>query len=85
MSNPHQGAAILDDLSARGLIQDTTDDAALRARLEAGPITLYCGFDPTADSLHVGNLVPLLLLDERMKCIPKAFKAENMRLGNTSR
>ena len=62
MSNPHQGAAILDDLSARGLIQDTTDVAALRARLEAGPITLYCGFDPTADSLHVGNLVPLLLL-----------------------
>ena len=62
MSNPHQGAAILDDLSARGLIQDTTDDAALRTRLEAGPITLYCGFDPTADSLHVGNLVPLLLL-----------------------
>ena len=62
MSNSHQGAAILDDLSARGLIQDTTDDAALRARLEAGPITLYCGFDPTADSLHVGNLVPLLLL-----------------------
>lgn len=62
MSNPHQGAAILDDLSARGLIQDTTDDAALRARLEVGPITLYCGFDPTADSLHVGNLVPLLLL-----------------------
>jgi len=62
MSTPHQGAAILDDLSARGLIQDTTDDAALRARLEAGPITLYCGFDPTADSLHIGNLVPLLLL-----------------------
>ena len=62
MSNSHQGAAILDDLSARGLIQDTTEDVALRARLEAGPITLYCGFDPTADSLHVGNLVPLLLL-----------------------
>ncbi len=62
MSTPHQGAAILDDLSARGLIQETTDDAALRARLEAGPITLYCGFDPTADSLHIGNLVPLLLL-----------------------
>ena len=62
MSTPHQGAAILDDLRARGLIQDTTDEAALRARLEEGPITLYCGFDPTADSLHIGNLVPLLLL-----------------------
>ena len=53
---------ILDDLKARGLIQDHTDEAALRARLSDGPITVYCGFDPTADSLHVGNLVPLLLL-----------------------
>jgi tyrosyl-tRNA synthetase len=39
-----------------------TDEAALRSRLDEGPITLYCGFDPTADSLHIGNLVPLLLL-----------------------
>ncbi|MEO0494883.1 MAG: tyrosine--tRNA ligase [Actinomycetota bacterium] len=62
MTTPQQGAAILDDLTARGLIQDTTDAAALRARLDEGPITLYCGFDPTADSLHIGNLVPLLLL-----------------------
>jgi tyrosyl-tRNA synthetase len=53
---------ILDDLKARGLIQDHTDEVALRARLSNGPITVYCGFDPTADSLHVGNLVPLLLL-----------------------
>ena len=56
------GSAILDDLRSRGLIQDTTDEAALRRRLDEGPITLYCGFDPTADSLHIGNLVPLLLL-----------------------
>jgi tyrosyl-tRNA synthetase len=56
------GAAILDDLRARGLIQDMTDEAALRARLAESPITLYCGFDPTADTLHIGNLVPLLLL-----------------------
>jgi tyrosyl-tRNA synthetase len=53
---------ILDDLSARGLRHDNTDEATLRARLAAGPITLYCGFDPTADSLHVGNLVGLLAL-----------------------
>ncbi len=39
-----------------------TDEAALRTRLDEGPITLYCGFDPTADSLHIGNLVPLLVL-----------------------
>jgi tyrosyl-tRNA synthetase len=62
MSSDVSGDAILDDLRARGLIQDTTDEQALRQRLAEGPITLYCGFDPTADSLHIGNLVPLLLL-----------------------
>lgn len=55
-------ADILDDLQARGLLLDSTDPVALRARLAEGPISLYAGFDPTADSLHVGNLVPLLLL-----------------------
>jgi tyrosyl-tRNA synthetase len=54
--------AVLDDLAARGLVQDHTDLGALRSRLVEGPITLYAGFDPTAASLHVGNLVPLLLL-----------------------
>ncbi len=53
---------MLDDLDARGLIQDSTDRDALRSRLDEGPITVYCGFDPTADSLHIGHLVPLLLL-----------------------
>jgi tyrosyl-tRNA synthetase len=56
------GSAILDDLRARGLIQDHTDLDLLRARLDDGPIVLYAGFDPTADSLHIGSLVPLLLL-----------------------
>jgi tyrosyl-tRNA synthetase len=56
------GAAIIDDLLARGLIQDHTDLDVLRERLERGPLTLYVGFDPSAESLHVGNLVPLLLL-----------------------
>ncbi|HEY6531332.1 MAG TPA: tyrosine--tRNA ligase [Acidimicrobiales bacterium] len=55
-------ADILDDLQARGLLLDSTDPVVLRARLAEGPIALYAGFDPTADSLHVGNLVPLLLL-----------------------
>jgi tyrosyl-tRNA synthetase len=50
---------ILDELNWRGLVQDCTDSAELTKRL-AAPITLYAGFDPTADSLHVGNLVPLL-------------------------
>jgi len=55
-------ADILDDLQARGLLHDSTDPEALRARLDEGPVAVYAGFDPTADSLHVGNLVPLLLL-----------------------
>ena len=53
---------IHEDLTLRGLLQDSTDQAALQERLEQGPITLYCGFDPTADSLHLGHLVPLLTL-----------------------
>jgi tyrosyl-tRNA synthetase len=57
-----RGAAILDDLEARGLIHDSTDADLLRARLDDGPVTVYGGFDPTADSLHIGSLVPLLLL-----------------------
>jgi tyrosyl-tRNA synthetase len=59
---PVQGAAILDDLAARGLIHDHTDLDVLSGRLAEGPLTLYAGFDPTADSLHIGSLVPLLLL-----------------------
>ena len=53
--------SILDELNWRGLVADCTDTAELTKRL-ATPTTLYCGFDPTADSLHVGNLVPLLAL-----------------------
>jgi tyrosyl-tRNA synthetase len=53
---------ILDELSWRGLIAQSTDLDALRKDLDSGPLTLYCGFDPTAPSLHAGNLVPLLLL-----------------------
>jgi tyrosyl-tRNA synthetase len=53
---------VLADLEWRGLLALTTDREALAAALDAGPVTLYCGFDPTADSLHVGNLVPLFAL-----------------------
>lgn len=51
---------IVEDLQWRGLVADCTDTEGLVKRLRAGPVTLYAGFDPTADSLHVGNLVPLL-------------------------
>jgi tyrosyl-tRNA synthetase len=52
---------ILEELQWRGLVADCTDAAELEKKI-AAPVTLYCGFDPTADSLHVGNLVPLLAL-----------------------
>ena len=51
---------IYKELEWRGLVADCTDVGDLQKRLASGPITLYCGFDPTAESLHVGNLVPLL-------------------------
>ncbi len=53
--------SIIEELKWRGLVADCTDAAELERKI-AAPITLYCGFDPTADSLHVGNLVPLLAL-----------------------
>ncbi|HEV2456082.1 MAG TPA: tyrosine--tRNA ligase [Verrucomicrobiae bacterium] len=53
--------SILDELKWRGLIADCTDTVELTKKVSA-PVTLYCGFDPTADSLHVGSLVPLLAL-----------------------
>ena len=55
-------AALIEDLKARGLYNDCTGEEELVARLEEGCQTLYCGFDPTADSLHIGSLVPLLVL-----------------------
>jgi tyrosyl-tRNA synthetase len=53
---------LLEDLQWRGLIADCTDPVALAQRLAHGPITLYCGFDPTGDSLHVGHLMGQLML-----------------------
>ena len=54
--------SIFEELQWRGLVADCTDPVDLPKRLEAGAIVLYAGFDPTADSLHVGSLVPLLAL-----------------------
>ena len=53
---------IIEELKWRGLMADCTDLDALNQRLSAGPATLYCGFDPTGDSLHVGSLVGQLML-----------------------
>lgn len=57
MINPH----LLDELTERGLVAQNSDPAALADHL-ANPRTVYCGFDPTAGSLHIGHLVPLLML-----------------------
>jgi tyrosyl-tRNA synthetase len=51
---------IVQELQWRGLVADCTDTEGLVKRVQSGPITVYAGFDPTSDSLHVGNLVPLL-------------------------
>ena len=56
------GEQLLNDLDARGLIHDSTDRAALIERLDQGPIGVYVGFDPTADSLHAGNLLGQVML-----------------------
>lgn len=54
--------SVLDELRWRGLVALTTDEDALARALAGGPITAYCGFDPTAPSLHFGNLVQLIVL-----------------------
>ena len=53
---------LLEDLQWRGLLADCTDLDALNRRLSEGPLALYCGFDPTGDSLHVGHLMGQLTL-----------------------
>ena len=53
---------VWDEIVWRGLVHVSTDQEALRALLAGDPITYYCGFDPTAPSLHLGNLVQLLLM-----------------------
>ena len=52
---------ILDELAARGLVADVTDRTGLAALLDQGPVAFYAGYDPTSPSLHVGNLVPVIM------------------------
>lgn len=60
--NDDSFATLWDELEWRGLVHVSTDPEALSELLEGAPFTYYCGFDPTAPSLHLGNLVQLLLL-----------------------
>lgn len=54
--------SLLDEMRERGLVAQISDEVGLARHLAGGPRVLYCGFDPTAESLHIGNLVPLLTL-----------------------
>ena len=60
--NDSSFSSLHDELVWRGLIHVSTDEVKLKETLDAGPITFYCGFDPTAPSLHLGNLVQLLVM-----------------------
>src|SRR5690625_5629294 len=53
---------ILEDLQKRGLIQQITNEEGLQKHLEEKEVKLYCGFDPTGDSLHIGHLLPVTIL-----------------------
>ncbi|GAA3810943.1 tyrosine--tRNA ligase [Cellulomonas soli] len=64
---------ILDELAWRGLIAQSTELDALRTALDAGPVGLYCGFDPTAPSLHIGNLVQILTVRRFQDAGHRAF------------
>ena len=63
-----QDIDLLKDLAWRGLISQSSDRESLQTHLESGGRSLYCGFDPTADSLHIGSLVPLLTLRRFQLC-----------------
>eukprot|EP00242_Pyramimonas_sp_CCMP2087_P001523 CAMPEP_0198226724 /NCGR_PEP_ID=MMETSP1445-20131203/106349_1 /TAXON_ID=36898 /ORGANISM="Pyramimonas sp., Strain CCMP2087" /LENGTH=383 /DNA_ID=CAMNT_0043906595 /DNA_START=140 /DNA_END=1287 /DNA_ORIENTATION=- len=63
-----EGRSIVDVLKERGLVDAITNEEELRKATGAGPIKVYCGFDPTADSLHLGNLLGILVLVWFQKC-----------------
>ena len=64
-------ANIWQELKWRGLVHVSTDEAELEKLLAGEPVTYYCGFDPTAPSLHLGNLVQLLLMRRIAPSIPR--------------
>ncbi|MFA9443853.1 tyrosine--tRNA ligase [Egicoccus sp. AB-alg6-2] len=62
VATPSADANALDVLRARGFVQDVTDETGLRELFDAGPVTFYVGFDPTAASLHIGHLVGIMAM-----------------------
>ena len=78
---------IVDVLRSRGLLAQTTNEDALRAAAARGSLKVYCGFDPTADSLHLGNLLGILVLAWFQKCghVPVALVGgATARVGDPS-
>ena len=65
---PPRQRCIVDVLRERGLLDAVTNEAALRAAAAAGPLRAYCGFDPTAPSLHLGNLLGIIVLAWFQRC-----------------
>ena len=59
---------VIDVLEERGFIDNKTHEQELRDCIDAGPVTCYVGFDPTADSLHIGHLVPIMSLAHMQRC-----------------
>ena len=66
---------LLDDLEWRGLIAHSTDLDALRAEMAEGPVKFYVGFDPTAPSLHMGNLLQIVTARRLQDAGPPALRS----------
>ena len=66
---------IFDELKERGLVFQTTDEEALRKALEEGQVSYYTGYDPTADSLHLGHLVAILTSRRLTTSRPQTLRA----------
>ncbi len=70
---------IFEELQWRGMVAQTTDETALKEALAGGQLTIYCGFDPTAPSLHFGNLVQLVLLRRLQRASSKVLLNASLR------
>ena len=77
--SPHIEQSLLDDLLWRGLVAHSTDLDALREALTAGSVRFYVGFDPTAPSLHMGNLVQVLTAKRLQDAGPHAVRPRRRR------
>ena len=63
---------IIDELSWRGAVNQMTDEEGLRKLTEEKSISLYCGVDPTGDSMHIGHLIPFMMLKRFCQCRPSS-------------